>query len=486
LNFAGLAASTTLEEPWAMGAGLFKTAATSLALTASLHAADVGSLTPAERDTVGHGRRFDRAGWIHLHIEGDAAARGFQHGWLLAPEISECLRVHRAYWEYDSGVSWSWLVARGSDLLTPKLDPENLAEIDGIVSGLAAAGVSTSRAEIITYNAFLELSGYWWPKEKKALDRPPGVAGKERCSAFVATGDWTADGGAVLGHNTMFDYVLAVANVVVDIAPSVGHRILMQTQPGWVHSGTDFFITDAGLGGCETTIGQFNGFDTNGVAEFARFRRATQDASTIDQWRDQMVKGNNGGYANAWLLADFNTGEIARLELGLKRVAYERTTNGYFAGSNVAEDKALLRFETDRSPTDIRRSAAARRVRWKELIRENKGRITADLAKRFLADYYDVCLRRRNPGSRTLCGHFELDPETYGGPEPFEPSGTFDGKVVDRRLGKAMTFLARWGSADGLPFRADKFLKEHPQYDWQEGLLKDRPAQPWVSFKADE
>jgi hypothetical protein len=31
-------------------------------------------------------------------------------------------------------------------------------------------------------------------------------------------------------------------------------------------------------------------------------RRATQDASTIDEWCQIMKKGNNGGYANAWLL----------------------------------------------------------------------------------------------------------------------------------------------------------------------------------------
>ena len=158
-----------------------------------------------------------------------------------------------------------------------------------------------------------------------------------------------------------------------------------------------------------------------------------------------MKAGNNGGYANAWLLGDVNTGEIARLELGLKYVAFERTTNGYFAGSNVAEDRQILRLETERSPTDIRRSAAARRVRWKQLLEENRGRITVRQAQDFLADDYDVYLRKRQPGSRTLCRHYELDAEPFGGPEPFEPSGTFDGKVVDSELAKKLTFLARLG-----------------------------------------
>ena len=65
-------------------------------------------------------------------------------------------------------------------------------------------------------------------------------------------------------------------------------------------------------------------FDPKGVPEFSRMRRATQDASSIEQWCEIMKRGNNGGYANAWLLGDINTNEIARLELGLKQVAFEK------------------------------------------------------------------------------------------------------------------------------------------------------------------
>jgi hypothetical protein len=431
--------------------------------------------------------RFERKGWTYLHIEGDGASRGFQHGYLLSHEIAEQLRVHRRVWEYNSGMTWPWLVSRAAELMTPKVDAENLAEIDGIVAGMKAAGIPTTRDEIVAYNAQLEFEGYWWPKEKKRLEDDHANAIKERCSAFIATGSWTADHRIVMGHNTMFDYTEAVANVVLDIVPAKGRRILMQTQPGFIHSGTDFFVTSAGLVGCETTIGNFSSFDTNGIPEFVRFRRATQDAGSLAEWTTIMRIGNNGGYANAWLLGDVNTGEIARLELGLKFVAYQSTKDGYFAGSNVAEDTALLRLETERSPTDIRQSSAARRVRWKQLMSENKGRITAKSAERFLADDYDVYLGKRNPGARTLCGHFELDPSQFGGhAEPFSPAGTFDGKVVDSTMAKQMRFVGRWGSADGMPFSASKFLKAHPQYDWQEGILKDRPSQPWVEFRAGE
>ena len=60
-----------------------------------------------------------------------------------------------------------------------------------------------------------------------------------------------------------------------------------------------------------------------------------------------MREGNNGGYANAWLVADTNTGEIARLELGLKNVTLERTKDGYFAGANFPVNPKLAAEETN-------------------------------------------------------------------------------------------------------------------------------------------
>jgi hypothetical protein len=66
------------------------------------------------------------------------------------------------------------------------------------------------------------------------------------------------------------------------------------------------------------------------------------------------------------------------------------------------------------------------------------------------------------------------------------PHGVLDGKVVDSKMAKQMSFVARWGAACGTPFDAKKFLEQHPQYDWMDGLLKDRPTQPWTVFKAGE
>ena len=102
----------------------------------------------------------------------------------------------------------------------------------------------------------------------------------------------------------------------------------------------------------ETTITGFHAFDPNGKPEFVRARKAVQYANSIDQYVQIMLDGNNGGYANDWLLADNKTGEIARFEIGLKVHRVWRTKDGYFEGANFPSDPELIKTETDFDPTN--------------------------------------------------------------------------------------------------------------------------------------
>jgi hypothetical protein len=88
-----------------------------------------------------------------------------------------------------------------------------------------------------------------------------------------------------------------------------------------------------------------------------------------------MLDGNNGAYANDWLVGDNKTGEIARFELGLKEHSVERTKDGYFVGSNFPVGEKLIRNETtfDRKKKDS--SPNARRARWEQLMAQYKGKI---------------------------------------------------------------------------------------------------------------
>ena len=112
--------------------------------------------------------------------------------------------------------------------------------------------------------------------------------------------------------------------------PAAGQHFIMDGMPGLIHSGDDFGINAAGMMITETTISNFHGFDEHGIPEFVRARKAMQYSKSIDDFARIMKDGNNGGYANTWLIGDRKTGEIGRLELGLKNVTLDRTRSGYF------------------------------------------------------------------------------------------------------------------------------------------------------------
>jgi len=334
------------------------------------------------------------------------------------------------------------------------------------------------------------LTGYWWPNEKAGKFAKGDQTDKDRCSAFIATGSATREGRIVMAHNSWDAFEQGqFFNLILDIQPDEGHRIFMQSVPGYIHSMADFFVTDAGIMGTETTIGGFGDYDPNEVPEFFRVRKAMQYADDLDQLVKMMEKKNNGGYANSWLLADANTGEIMRLELGLNYQNVERKTDGYFVGFNAPVDPRIRNLECSNTGyTDIRMPTGARRVRLTQLMEEHYGEINIEVAQEVLADHYDVYLQKEdNPCSRTVEGHYELDRFEYWGARlPYQPAGAVDGKVMDSNMAKDLSFWARWGSSSGMPFDAEAFLAEHTQYSYLEGYLKDRPTQPWTLFKADE
>lgn len=116
------------------------------------------------------------------------------------------------------------------------------------------------------------------------------------------------------------------------------------------------------------------------------------------------------------------------------------------------------------------------------------GEIDVETGKKIIADHYDVYLKKINPCSRTVDGHYELDAREYmsqpGRPLPFQPRGTVDGKVMDSDLARSLSFWARWGNSSGLPFDAGQFLAQHIQWSHLKGYLKNRPWQPWTLFSA--
>jgi len=441
-----------------------------------------GKAPLSQEEMMTNASRTEKNGWILVHLEGTPVVVGYQHGYLLAEEIVDLRDAMAMLNEKMTGRDWEFYRNESYRMFWHDIPEEYRQELTGITVGVNAklGEAKTDIKDLVAINSFLEMSGYFIPW----LDQKEKASPPEHCSALAATGSWTSDGKIVMAHNNWSEYVIGERwNVILDIVPEKGNRIFMDALPGFIHSGDDFNINSAGLIVTETTISSFLGFDTAGVAEFVRARKAIQYSSSIDDWVSIMEERNNGGYANDWLIGDNKTGEIARLELGLKNHFLERTTDGYFVGANFPVNEKLMKEETSFDPSDRNHSSNMRRLRWEVLMKENKGKINVESAKAFMGDHYDMNRNKENAGRFSLCGH--LDEDETGRDEiswdgAFFHAGAVQAKATDGNLALNMQFWAIMGHPCGEPFDAAGYLQAHPEYDFQKKYLRDMPGEEWV------
>ena len=429
--------------------------------------------------------RVNVNGWIFVRTMGKPYQIGFQHGKLLASEIVSAIGALKLIGEGGYKLRWQFFCENAMELFWPKLPEEYKNEIRGILDGVKADGIrNVGLEDIVALNGYFDIISYHRWLKSNEIEAKPQAARAEHCSAFIATGNITNNGQIVLAHNTWFQYLTgANYNTIIDVSPAKGTGFVMQTMPGTISSGTDWFISKTGVVVAETTISGMTTFNKDGLPYFLRSRKAIQYAKTIDQWVKIMVDDNNGGYADDWLLGNTKTGEIAWLELGTFHHKLERSRNGAFIGSNLALSDEV-RSETAFNYNDKSGSCTARYERLNQLITSNKGKISVEVAKTLLGDHHDSYTNSDTPNRNTICGHIESDrrglPEWGYGPN--YPCGTFDAKVTDPKLAKQGGFWAHWGRPCGKPFLKEPFLLEHPEYEWQRKYLTDVRVYPWTVF----
>jgi hypothetical protein len=366
---------------------------------------------PEPKSVQRHGTayRYPQAGWVVLHIEGEPYERGYQHGKLMAPEIAAYVRCFGTVLSSKAPED-GWRHARTltNALFLRRFDKEYLEEMKGIADGAASAGAKFQNRnidllDVVTINCWMEietlqsglealptgLEGMRFAKSQpKTMPDPKPM----HCSAFAATGPATKDGKIVFGHITMFSlYPSNHYNVWLDVKPTKGRRVFMQTYPGGIQSGMDYYFNDAGILCSETTIKQTK-FDVTGMALASRIRKALQYADTIDKACEILTEGNNGLYTNEWLLADTKTNEIAMFELGTHKTKLWRSskgewfgnTPGFYWGCNNEKDLAI-RLETipgtnDR-PYNVVWHPSNRDLKWVELYNKYKGKMDEGFGK---------------------------------------------------------------------------------------------------------
>jgi hypothetical protein len=442
-----------------------------------------------------NGFSYNQDGWKYVSIRGGPLERGYAYGYLCAPDFKSIQNMLHFFIMESYGETWeNMIIDVNKDFkeMIHKHFNEFYQEMQGIANGCNAGGTNTTIDEIIAWNFYCSIP-YWYSSRSgdHVGKEGGGTTGgaKDKCSAFIAVGDYTADGKIVAAHNSFCDFIDGqYSNVILDINPTNGFRILMQTSACWIWSGTDFFITSKGILGTETTIGGFKVYEKKFPIGF-RIRKAMQYGNTLDEYVTSLLDGNSGDYANSWLFGDTNTNEIMRIELGLKYHNIERTKNGFYIGFNATYDPRIRNIECDNSGFyDIRRHQGARQVRLGQLMDTHKGKLNIEIAKLIISDHYDVYLHKdNNPCSRTVCSHYNLDAREYMSqadrPKPFAQHGAVDGAIVDSTLAKNMSFVMRWGNSCGIPFDKNEYCDKNMQWNVFRPYLFDRPTQQWSLFK---
>lgn len=421
--------------------------------------------------------RYAQHGWIVLHVEGKPYERGHQHGFLMADEIGGYVRCFAAQLGHKApSEAWAHTRTLVNALFLRKFDKEFLEEMQGIADGASEAGakfdgrkidlidIATLNlwAEIETLDSALEatptgLEGIRFPKEQPKTPVPTPM---DHCSAFAATGPATADGKIVFGHITMFSlYPANFYNVWLDIKPADGFRIVMQSYPGGIQSGMDYYLNEKGLLLTETTIQQTK-FNIEGDALASRVRKALQYAENIDQAVEILKNKNNGLYTNEWLLADTKTNEIALLELGTHRTKLMRSskgewfggTEGFYWGCNNTKDLDV-RLDTlatlHERPENVAWKPSERDKAWLAFYAKYKGKITPENAKEAFTS------------------------------APLAAYSSLDAKVTTTDLAKNLQSLALFGPPLGNVWEATDFEKQnYPE-------IRPLVPNPWTVLHAN-
>lgn len=409
------------------------------------------------------GYRFDDRGWIFVHIEGAPYERGYQYGTLLADEIVQYiskLAIMRN--AADPGAGWKSLRFETDALFLRGYDEEFLTEMKGIADGAAGAkakydGRAIDLLDIVTINSSVDLdqmagalevtphalSGRNFLSAEEELQIPDQ---KHKCSAFAATGPATAGGQVVFGQIFMWaGYTGVHWNVICDIAPAEGHRLVYQTFPGGIHSGADFYINSAGILIGETTVIQ-TPYEWKSTPQANRIRKAAQYASSIDDVERILWEGNNGLYTNDWPIADIKTGEVAILLLGTHRKKLWRTgenmdpfgTPGFlWSNNNNRDDEVRKEYvaHPDGRPFDLPFAPWNRDISFVEHYQDFKGKLDSNSAVRMWAS------------------------------SPINRPHACDGKITTTEMAREMCFLAHYGKVtlrEKFPLKDQRIMPDLP------------------------
>ena len=107
--------------------------------------------------------RLQRNGWVYVHLEGAPSDIGYQHGYLLAPEIEDGFRTVKLKDVHRTQREWEFYRQTAQNILWPHIDLEYQQELQGIADGLKAHGSTMDLWDVVALNAMEEIPDYYVP-----------------------------------------------------------------------------------------------------------------------------------------------------------------------------------------------------------------------------------------------------------------------------------------------------------------------------------
>ena len=344
-------------------------------------------------EQCGHGYRYNIQGWVYVYVEGEPYDRGYQHGYLLADEIVDTMLrwsnvihnhpklgslagdVSSSRYEKVSQRWWDFCKSKAVKMYWREYPEEYKEEIKGIADGVndkggRLFGKKITFEDILTVNEMYEVMtkfenpGKGIHPLRSFFDSLRDILGlsegdvdslvssflsqpkAHHCNGFIATGDATTNGQIVASQgllcgNWWYSYYIAQRwNVILDIKPSDGYRVIMATSPGYIWSDENFYQNSNGIILIDTTTAQ-GLWSERGFSFAVRTRKAAQYSGSIDDAIDHMLYKNDGVWTAVLLFGDTKTGEIAQMDLGLYHSKTWRTKNGFYWSANNIMDPGV-------------------------------------------------------------------------------------------------------------------------------------------------
>src|SRR2546429_9684899 len=91
--------------------------------------------TLSEDDRLKGSYKFERNGWIYVHLEGAPEQIGYQHGKLLARETEDLLRVLKPFLQHETKRDWDFYRTASRNLMWLKMYSKFKREVDAFVKG---------------------------------------------------------------------------------------------------------------------------------------------------------------------------------------------------------------------------------------------------------------------------------------------------------------------------------------------------------------